>query len=263
MSGTASILVVDDAPSLRTILRTFFTNEGYQVVGELAHGKGVIEAIGRLKPDVVCLDYNLPGGNGLDLLKQIVATYPETSVVMITGNTDPLLEGEAAEIGIAGFIRKPFTPDQISRAIRMVVHTRALFKQQAMAPAANEGSPRATAIIADDSAAMRLLLSTILGQSGILVRETVSDGKLAVAAAARQKPDLICLDMDMPIMNGLDALVQIRQTDPHAKVLMITGRMNRETIQLAGQRGASGYILKPFDPARVTEAVGKLLGFKA
>lgn len=263
MSGKPKILIVDDAASLRAVLRTFFTNEGYLVIGELAHGSSVVESIGRLNPDVVCLDYNLPGSNGLDLLKQIVVTHPDTSVVMITGDANPTLEADAAEAGIAGFIRKPFTPEQISREIHMVIHTRALLRQQGAAATPAHEASRATAVVADDSAAMRLLLVSILSQAGIRVQEAVSDGKQAVAAVARHKPDLVCLDMDMPVMNGLDALAQIRSSEATAKVLMITGRMSRETIQAAGQRGASGYILKPFDPAKVTEAVGKLLGFQA
>ncbi len=262
MSGKPKILIVDDAASLRAVLRTFFTNEGYQVIGELAHGSSVVESIGRLNPDVVCLDYNLPGSNGLDLLKQIVVTHPDTSVVMITGDANPTLEADAAEVGIAGFIRKPFTPEQISREIHMVIHTRALLRQQGAAATPAHEASRATAVVADDSAAMRLLLVSILSQAGIRVQEAVSDGKQAVAAVARHKPDLVCLDMDMPVMNGLDALAQIRSSEATAKVLMITGRMSRETIQAAGQRGASGYILKPFDPAKVTEAVGKLLGLQ-
>ena len=260
MSKAARILIVDDASSLRSVLRSFFASEGYEVVGELAHGGGLIDSVTRLKPDVVCLDYNLPGSEGLDLLKQLCATHPGVAVVLITGDANPALEAQAAEAGAAGFIRKPFTPDRIGQEIRQVVRVLSLCRSQDKAPPLAPGAARARAVVADDSATMRKLLTSILNQCGIAVLADVPDGQQAVDACARHQPELVCLDMDMPVMNGLDALAHIKVRHPGCKVLMITGRMSRESVQTAGQRGASGYILKPFDPDKVSEAVTRLLG---
>lgn len=259
MKNCTRILIIDDAPSLRAVLRSFLAGEGYQVVGDLANGALAVESIARLKPDIVCLDYNLPGVQGLDLLKQIAVTYPEVAVVMITGDANPQLEAECADSGAAGFIGKPFSPDRISREIGQIAHAQQLYRQQRR----NACRPTPTqmrAVIADDSATMRMLLNAILTQRGICVAAEASDGQQAVKAVAEHKPELLCLDMDMPVMNGLDALDRIRACSPQTRTLMITGRMSRDTVLEAGKRGASGYILKPFDPARVSEAVGKLLG---
>ena len=109
----AKILIVDDAVSMRAVLRAFFNTQGHVVVGELGHGVLVLNAIARLHPDIVCLDYNLPDVNGIALLKEIHDRHPAVAVVMITGEIDPDLEGRAAEAGAAGFLRKPFQHRQM------------------------------------------------------------------------------------------------------------------------------------------------------
>ncbi len=258
-SKSARILVVDDANALRTLLRVFFISEGYSVVGELASGGGVLAAVNQLQPDVVCLDNNLPDANGIDLLKTIHAEHPTVAVVMITGDADPALEAAAAEAGAAGFIRKPFTQDQISMEIRQVLHAQALHKHHAAGGPFAVGHARATAVVADDSATMRMLLSSILSHARVEVVGEASDGQQAVDVVARCQPDIVCLDVDMPVLNGLDALEQIHAHSPQIKVLMISGRAGREMVMQAAQRGARGYILKPFQPDKVVEAIDKLL----
>ncbi|OHC70079.1 MAG: hypothetical protein A2045_05585 [Rhodocyclales bacterium GWA2_65_20] len=107
---------------------------------------------------------------------------------------------------------------------------------------------------------MRLLLRAILGRAGVAVVGEAWDGRQAANLVAEHRPDLVCLDIDMPVMNGLEALQAIRAAQPGVKVLMVTGSTNREAIMQAGKAGARGYILKPFHPDKVIEAIGKLLG---
>jgi two-component system chemotaxis response regulator CheY len=64
----------------------------------------------------------------------------------------------------------------------------------------------------------------------------------------------------MPAMNGLEALREIRQKYPSTKVLMITGNTRREVVMEAVKQGAVGFVAKPFDPAKVSEALAKVLG---
>jgi len=256
-----AVIIVDDAAAVRGMLRALLADEGYRVVGDLASGGHLLDAVAQLQPDIVCLDYNLPDSNGIDLLKAIHAAHPAVAVVMITGSTDPDLESAAAEAGAAGFIRKPFSPDKILKELRQVVQAQHLLSaaQQADQPL-TVATPRATAVIADDSATMRLLLRAILGRAGVAVVGEAWDGRQAANLVAEHRPDLVCLDIDMPVMNGLEALQAIRAAQPGVKVLMVTGSTNREAIMQAGKAGARGYILKPFHPDKVIEAIGKLLG---
>ncbi|MGE5469082.1 MAG: response regulator [Ignavibacteria bacterium] len=261
----AKVLIVDDAASVRSMLRALLSEEGFRVVADLASGGGVLAAVERFEPDIVCLDQNLPDIDGLEVLKQVHAAAPTVAVVMITGNVDAGLESQAAEAGAAGFIRKPFSPDRVLKELTQVAHTRRLLAAAQQAPAGGTPSavaatpPRARAVIADDSATMRLLLKAILERVGVAVVGEASDGKQAVELVGRHRPEIVCLDLDMPVMNGLEALQAIRAGHPDAKAMMVTGNGSRDAIVQAGKAGARGYILKPFRPEKVAEAIGKLL----
>jgi two-component system chemotaxis response regulator CheY len=256
------LLIVDDAAAVRGMLRALLTEEGFRVVADLASGGGVAAAVERFEPDIVCLDYNLPDIDGIEVLKQVHAAHPTVAVVMITGSVDAELQSAAAEAGAAGFIHKPFSPDKIVKELLQVAHARHLLVEAQLPREAVVGAaaPRAKAIIADDSATMRQLLKAILERVGVAVVGEASDGKQAVELAMQYTPDIVCLDLDMPVMNGLEALQSIHAQLPSAKAMMITGNGNRDAIVQAGKAGARGYILKPFRPEKVAEAIGKLLG---
>lgn len=259
-ASSVKILIVDDAAAVRSLLRTLLVEEGYKVLGELASGAGLADAIAQLQPDIVCLDYNLPDSNGIDLLKAVHAATPHVAVVMITGSMEPDLERDAAAAGAAGFIRKPFSPERIVRELRHVVHAQGLLRAAKPATATlTVASARARAVIADDSGTMRLLLKAILEKAAVEVVGEAADGRQAVELVAARRPDIVCLDIDMPVMTGLEALQAIRGAHPGIKVLMITGSAQREAIMQAGKLGACGYILKPFSPDKVGAAIAKLL----
>lgn len=259
VKGT-KVLVVDDAAAVRSLLNNVLVSEGYEVVGQLASGSTLLETIVKTRPDLVCLDYHLPGENGLALLRQVHAAHPDVSVVMITGNHDHGLEDVAADAGAQGFIVKPFSLAQLVQNLAQVVRARHLLAQiRSSVSEKKEKTYHASAVIADDSGTMRMLLTNILESAGIEVKSAVSDGKQAVMAANAQRPDLVCLDWDMPTMNGLDALRFIRASLPKAHIVMITGRADREAIVSATKSGARGYILKPFHPERVINTLTKIL----
>ncbi len=258
---SAKVIVVDDAAAVRGMLRALLVDEGYQVVADLASGSHLLAMIAQHGPNIVCLDYHLPDADGLELLKEIHAAHPTVAVVMITGSTDPDLEGAAAEAGAAGFIHKPFSPERIVNELRQVAHMQRLLASAAKSQGeVTVHTARAHAVIADDSATMRMLLKAILERMSIQVVGEAWDGKQAVELVAQHRPDIVCLDVDMPVMNGLEALAEIHASHPEVKVLMITGSSSREAIMQAGKLGAKGYILKPFQPEKVVQGLAKLLG---
>ena len=118
------ILIVDDNASMRILLSTLLADRGHQIVGSLAEGNGVMEAVDRLTPDIVCLDYQLPGRDGLDILDEINSARPEIDVLFMTASEEPEIERKAADAGAAGFLRKPFGQKQVIDEIQDVVATR-------------------------------------------------------------------------------------------------------------------------------------------
>ena len=113
-------------------------------------------------------------------------------------------------------------------------------------------------LVVDDAAFMRLRAVKLLTEAGYTVIEA-ENGRLAVEAYARERPDAVLLDITMPEMDGLEALTEIRAIDPTARVAMLTAMGQQSIVMDAIKRGARDFVIKPFAPDRVLGAVGKLL----
>lgn len=261
------VLIVDDNASMRNLLTALLGSQGYEVVGALEDGNGVIEAVQRLRPEIVCLDYQLPGRDGLEILAEINETQPEIDVVFMTASTDSDIDARAADAGAAGFLRKPFGQQQVLDELGQVRQTREKASQGAAATLASDladeaqrpSGGRPTAVIADDNSSIRLLMRGLLGELGIQVVAQATNGEEAIRTAAKLQPQLLFLDVNMPIMSGLDALPRIREASPQTTVVMVTGEASREMFARAMGLGARGYIVKPVRPAYVENFIKKLL----
>jgi CheY-like chemotaxis protein len=118
------VLIVDDNASMRDLLSALLTSQGYAVVGALEDGNGVMEAVRALSPQIICLDYQLPGRDGLDILREINSDHPEIDVLFITATEGQGIETQAADAGAAGFLRKPFGQKQVIDELQQVRETR-------------------------------------------------------------------------------------------------------------------------------------------
>ena len=258
------VLIVDDNASMRTLLTALLGGQGYEVVGALEDGNAVMDAVRRHRPRIVCLDYQLPGRNGLEILKDINAEFPDIDVLFITASEDSTIEQRAADAGAAGFLRKPFGQKQVLDELRQVTETRGqVDRAEKTAPAANSKRtpPKAgkrDAIIVDDNSSIRVLLKGVLSELGLNIVAQAANGEEAIRAVTTYQPDILFLDVNMPILSGLEALPRIREVSPETAVVMVTGDTSRELVQQAAGLGARGYIVKPVRPAYVEAFLKKL-----
>lgn len=119
---------------------------------------------------------------------------------------------------------------------------------------------RLSICIVDDNDLMRTLLRGLLrGESYDVVGEA-RNGKLALEMIERFKPRIVCMDVMMPEMDGLEALREIREKHPEIAVVMITSNASAENVQEAIENGASGFIVKPFNAAKVLDTLAKVSG---
>lgn len=117
---------------------------------------------------------------------------------------------------------------------------------------------RCSVIIVDDNDMMRSILRGMLRGEEFEVIGEARNGVAAVDIANRLKPDIICLDVMMPEKSGLEALCEIKAARPETEVVMITSSSDPETVQGAIQNGASGYIVKPFNAAKVLDTLAHI-----
>ena len=116
-----------------------------------------------------------------------------------------------------------------------------------------------TVLVCDDAIFMRTMISDILSQAGFEVVGEAESGVQAVEKYRELKPDLVTMDIVMPDMGGIEAVREICTSDPEAKILMCSAMGQQALVVEAIQAGAKDFVVKPFQPSRVLEAVQRVL----
>jgi DNA-binding NarL/FixJ family response regulator len=121
MITRTTCLVVDDHPTVRHgLCLTFGDTDDLELVGHVPTGEAVVDAIRRLKPEVVIMDVRLPGIDGISAVKQIAVSCPDVQTVMFSAYGDKRLLSDAIAAGARGYVMKGSPPEDLLRAIRTV-----------------------------------------------------------------------------------------------------------------------------------------------
>ena len=115
-------------------------------------------------------------------------------------------------------------------------------------------------LIIEDAAFMRVMLKDIIAKAGLTVVGEVENGMEALDKYKELRPDVTTLDITMPEKDGLTALKEIMAFDPEAKVIMCSAMGQQAMVLDAIQSGARDFVVKPFKPERVIEAIIKTAG---
>lgn len=115
-------------------------------------------------------------------------------------------------------------------------------------------------LVVDDAAFMRMMLKDILSKNGYEIVGEGENGAIGLEKYLELRPDLVTMDITMPEMDGITAIKEIRRIDPSARVIMCSAMGQQAMVIDAIQAGAKDFIVKPFQPDRVLEAVAKALG---
>lgn len=114
-------------------------------------------------------------------------------------------------------------------------------------------------LVVDDAGFMRKMVQTHLSKAGYTDFIEGEDGAKAVQLYQENHPDLVIMDITMPNVNGIEALRQIKEIDPAAKVMMCSAMGQESMVMDAIKLGALDFIVKPFKQDRIIQAVSKIL----
>ena len=113
-------------------------------------------------------------------------------------------------------------------------------------------------LVVDDAAFMRVTIKNMLLKNGYEVVGEAENGKIAVEKYIALKPDIVTMDITMPVMNGLSALKTIVELDSGANCIMVTAMGQQETVKEAILAGARGYVVKPFREEVIINALRRV-----
>lgn len=113
-------------------------------------------------------------------------------------------------------------------------------------------------LIVDDACFMREIIKNIVIELGFVVCGEAENGKQALEQACELKPDIITMDITMPIMNGLESLKHMRENGVTSKIIMCSAMDQKETVMDALRNGADDFIMKPFKEETLKDIIRKL-----
>jgi len=114
----ATVMIVDDAIFMRSILRGIMKDKGFNVVAEAASGIEAMKHLRTYTPDIIILDIILPDVNGLDLLESILDASPRTKVVVCSSIGQEQIIKKTLDHGAKAFIQKPFSPEKVIEVLK-------------------------------------------------------------------------------------------------------------------------------------------------
>ncbi|WP_348944349.1 response regulator transcription factor [Chitinibacter sp. FCG-7] len=117
-------------------------------------------------------------------------------------------------------------------------------------------------VIIDDDSIIRNLMSAMLRQLNIEVLAQVGHAHEGLKSCMDLSPRVVLLDIHLPESDGMELLPQLLKLTPQPKVIMVSSEATGEIVREAIGLGASGFVVKPFTPARLLDAIGKALGVK-
>ncbi len=114
----AKVLIVEDAPFIREMIRDILESHDHEIVGEAANGLEAIEKYKALKPDIVLMDILMPGMDGLSAITKIIEQDAGAKIVVVSALVKEALRKEAMRAGAMDFVAKPFQVERLLEAVR-------------------------------------------------------------------------------------------------------------------------------------------------
>ncbi len=258
---TIRIVIIDDHPLLRKGLQQLAElSPEVEIIGESGNGEQGLAAVRALKPDLVLLDLNMPGMNGLETLDALKQLEPAPRVVILTVSDAQEDVVAALHGGADGYLLKDMDPEELLRRLSEPEGGEPILSPriaQGLSESLHTKVQRI--VIIDDHPLLRKGLQQLADLSPELDIVGESDsGSMGLAMAQELQPDLVLLDLNMPGMNGLETLQLLKQREPAPKVAILTVSDAQGDVVAALRGGADGYLLKDMDPEELLNKLHEL-----
>ena len=234
-----NIFIVDDDVDFAESLADIFELEGHKC--ELAHdGETALKRFNESDFDLIFMDVKLPGKNGVESFLDIRKVKPDARVIMMTGfSVEELLE-QAMENGAWGILRKPLNINEVLEMVKKVTP--------------------AGILIVDDDPDFLSNLKDMLENSGFIVC-MAKNGEEAISHLEENHVDILILDLRMPILNGLETFLLLKEKGINLPTVIVTAYADVEgnTLEKLKEYCVNGILRKPFDPEDLISILNDLV----
>ncbi len=246
----ANIMIVDDSKLVRKSISDVLTRVGHSIVCECERGDDALTKYITYKPDIVTMDINMPGMDGIQSTSQIIKKYPDAKIIIISAHSQEKMILEGISRGASCFIVKPFTDDHIIRTVNRLsveILKKDLNKKDYTLPEELKTDQKLSGLvlIIDDSKLFLQVTADLLKKDGYTVI-TALNGKDGLELAKTGNPDLIILDIVMPDIDGYEVLKELKKDmfTKNIPVIMYSSKTKKEDILPAMKLGVVDYISK-------------------
>jgi signal transduction histidine kinase/DNA-binding response OmpR family regulator/ABC-type nitrate/sulfonate/bicarbonate transport system substrate-binding protein len=262
------VLVVDDSPLALDVLRYALESFSFKVT-TMGSGQAALDELARVATcgetpyRLVLMDWKMDGMDGIETSKRIhTLGYPETpTIIMVTAYGREDIMQQARHVGLDGFLMKPVNHSLLFDAImtafgRTHNKSESTRHKQQHTPAANIYFPGIKILVVEDNEINRQVLRELLEKREIHVVEAIN-GQEAVDAVSNHTFDAVMMDIQMPVMDGIEAARQIRKMDRVIPIIATTAHAMVEQQKECLAAGMNDHVSKPINPEQLMAVLGK------
>lgn len=251
------ILVVDDNELARTVMVDLLSSFGFAVTTAASGAdalQAVAEAVDQVRPyEVILMDGQMPGMDGIEAARQVRKTYPQCTadIILVTAHLREEVIRNTPEAGIHGVLLKPVNPSHLFNLLLSLFGKEAPMVPSAAKPASalDYQLPGARVLLVEDNELNQQVARELLRFTGVSV-DVAENGQEAVDKICTGSYDLVLMDMQMPVMDGISATRIIRQQTQYdaLPIVAMTANVLNDDKQRCFDAGMNDYVAKPIDP---------------
>lgn len=246
------ILVVDDNPKAAHSLEVMLVSFGFQVVtvNSAKHALQAVKTDGNKKYDVMMIDTFMPEENGFSLAEKLIELKTDAKIIFVSTLGGKSELSKANNLGLKYFLAKPVQYSKLFDVLQL-----AMYSEELSAKQAKEKTKQIARLLKGESIKILLVEDNPVNQWVALQvfkrfgynPEVAENGKIAVEKHVLKNYDVIFMDIEMPVMDGLAATKKIRELDKNVKIIAMTANALKGDKEQCLQVGMDDYISKPIN----------------
>lgn len=252
----AKIMIADDDEEFVDLMKIFLETNDYQVIAE-KKATNVIQTIKQEKPDLLILDIMMPEKDGFEIIDELQLENDTASIpiIVLTALKFDTFQEKGILTGLPEIVSKNIPEDFLKNIIEKEISKSNLQTKDNL-----QKKQLPKVLIADDQTELLLLIKETIENAGFEVF-IASDGKEAIEKAYSENPDIIVLDYDMPIKDGLQTAQELKDNPlfAHIPIIIVTAKGDKQTKLKGLSMGIDDYLIKPVDTDELIARIRMIL----